>query len=62
MAQSYINENAINLRDATINMAFALDNQRRLFTLDNVGFEQYLTTQAKGRGMLGAFVIGPDGS
>ena len=32
VAESYINENAINLRDATINMAFALDSQRRLYS------------------------------
>ena len=62
VAESYINENAINLRDATINMAFALDSQRRLYNLDRAGFSRYLTQQARGRGMLGAFVIRPDGS
>ncbi|MFZ2102537.1 MAG: PAS domain-containing sensor histidine kinase [Oricola sp.] len=62
IAESYINENAINLRDATINMAFAVDNQRRLFSLDREGFKQFLTQQARGRGMLGAFVIRPDGT
>jgi two-component system nitrogen regulation sensor histidine kinase NtrY len=62
VAESYINENAINLRDATINMAFALDSQRRLYSLDPVGFRQFLTQQARGRGMLGAFVIRPDGT
>ena len=62
VAQSYINENAINLRDATINMAYALDSQRRLYSLDREGFRQFLTQQARGRGMLGAFVIRPDGT
>jgi two-component system, NtrC family, nitrogen regulation sensor histidine kinase NtrY len=62
VAESYINENAINLRDATINMAFALDSQRRLYSLDRLGFRQFMTQQAKGRGMLGAFVIRPDGT
>ncbi|MCI5075913.1 PAS domain-containing sensor histidine kinase [Oricola sp.] len=61
VAESYIKENAVNLRDATINMAFALDSQRRLYSLDQNGFRQYLTQQAKGRGMLGASVIRPDG-
>jgi len=62
VAESYINENAINLRDATINMAYAVDSQRRLYSLDQVGFRHFLTQQAKGRGMLGAFVIRPDGT
>ncbi|GAB4353211.1 MAG: PAS domain-containing sensor histidine kinase [Oricola sp.] len=62
VAQSYINENAINLRDATINMAFALDSQRRLYSLDREGFRRFLTQQARGRGMLGASVIRPDGT
>jgi two-component system nitrogen regulation sensor histidine kinase NtrY len=62
VAESYINENAINLRDATINMAFALDNQRRLYSLDREGFRRFLTQQARGRGMLGASVIRPDGT
>jgi two-component system nitrogen regulation sensor histidine kinase NtrY len=62
VAESYINENAINLRDASINMAFSLDNQVRLFRLDQRGFRNFLTQQAKGRGMLGASVIRPDGT
>ncbi|MEL6920829.1 MAG: PAS domain-containing sensor histidine kinase [Pseudomonadota bacterium] len=62
VAQSYINENAVNLRDATINMAFALDQQRRLFNLDRNGFRQFLTQQARGRGMVGASVLRTDGS
>ena len=62
VAESYLNENAINLRDATINMAFALDSQRILFDLDRNGFRQVLTQQARGRGMLGASVVRPDGS
>ena len=62
VAQSYINENAVNLRDATINMAFALDQQRRLFNLDRNGFRLFVTQQARGRGMRGASVIGLDGN
>lgn len=62
VAESYINENAINLRDASINMAFSMDNQSRLFRLDQRGFRDYLTQQAKGRGMLGASIIRPDGA
>lgn len=62
VAQSYINENAVNLRDASINMAFSLDSRRSLFRLDQRGFRNFLTQQARGRGMLGASVIRPDGS
>ncbi len=62
VAESYVNENAINLRDATINMAFALDSQRILFNLDRTGFRRFLTQQAIGRGMLGAAVLRPDGT
>ena len=62
VAQSYINENAVNLRDASINMAFSLDSRRSLFRLDQRGFRSFLTQQARGRGMLGASVIRPNGS
>ncbi len=62
VAESYLNENAVNLRDATINMAYALDAQRFVFNLDRNGFRQILTQQARGRGMLGASVVRPDGS
>ncbi|MDZ7824416.1 MAG: hypothetical protein U5K75_10540 [Ahrensia sp.] len=62
VAQSYVNENAVNLRDASINMAFALDTQRVLFRLDRTGFRTFLTQQALGRGMLGASVIRADGT
>ncbi|MGB7431587.1 MAG: PAS domain-containing sensor histidine kinase [Ahrensia sp.] len=61
VTEAYINENAINLRDATINTALALDQQRVLFSLDRTGFRQFLTQQARGRGFLGAFVMRPDG-
>jgi len=62
VAESYVNEAAVNLRDSTINMAFALDQRRTLFNLDRNGFRLLLTQQARGRGMLGASVIRPDGS
>lgn len=62
VAESYVNETAVNLRDSTINMAFALDSQRRLFNLDRTGFRRFLTQQALGRALLGASVVRPDGS
>lgn len=62
VAESYVNETAVNLRDSTINMALALDSQRIVFNLDRTGFRRFLTQQALGRGLLGASVIRPDGS
>lgn len=62
VTEAYINENAINLRDATINTAFALDQQRVMFALDRTGFRQFLTQQARGRGFLGAFIMRLDGT
>lgn len=62
VTQAYVSENAINLRDATINMAFALDQQRVMFSLDRTGFRQFMTQQARGRGMLGAFLMREDGT
>lgn len=60
VTEAYINENAINLRDATINMAFALDQNRVVFSVDRNGFRELLTQQARGRGMLGAFLLRAD--
>ena len=62
VAESYVNEAAVNLRDSTLNMAFALDQRRAQFNLDRNGFRRFLTQQTRGRGLLGASVIRPDGS
>lgn len=62
VAESYVNETAVNLRNATINMALALDSQRSLFNLDRTGFRRYLTQQARVRSLVGASVVRPDGS
>ena len=62
VAQAYVLENARFLQGQTVSMANDLDNARSLFSLDRIGFEQFMTRQAIGRGLLGAFLVRPDGS
>ncbi len=62
VAQAYMLENASYLQGQTISMANDLDRNRALFYLDRTGFVHLLTRQAKGRGMLGAFIVREDGS
>tara|TARA_R110002020_G_scaffold48855_11_gene139587 strand:+ start:12815 stop:15148 length:2334 start_codon:yes stop_codon:yes gene_type:complete len=62
VAQAYVLENARFLQGQTVSMANDLDNARSLYTLDRVGFEQFMTRQAVGRGLLGAFLVRQDGS
>lgn len=62
VAQAYMLENASYLQGQTISMANDLDRNRALFFLDRTGFVQLMTRQAKGRGMLGAFLVRQDGS
>lgn len=62
VAQAYVLENARFLQGQTVSMANDLDNARSLYTLDRVGFAQFMTRQAIGRGLLGAFLVRQDGS
>ncbi|MBC7280462.1 PAS domain-containing sensor histidine kinase [Hoeflea sp.] len=62
VAQAYVLENARFLQGQTLSMANDLDNARSLYSLDRVGFEQFMTRQAIGRGLLGAFLVREDGS
>lgn len=62
VAEAYVLENARFLQGQTVTMANDLDNARTLFSLDRIGFTQFLTRQAIGRGMLGAFLVRADGS
>jgi two-component system, NtrC family, nitrogen regulation sensor histidine kinase NtrY len=62
VAEAYVMENARYLQGQTVSMATDLDNARTLYSLDRAGFELLLTRQAIGRGLLGAFLIRPDGS
>jgi two-component system nitrogen regulation sensor histidine kinase NtrY len=62
VAEAYVLENARFLQGQTVSMANDLDNARSLYSLDRVGFTQFMTRQATGRGLLGAFLVRKDGS
>ncbi|MBP1850041.1 sensor histidine kinase NtrY-like [Rhizobium halophytocola] len=62
VAQAYMLENASYLQGQTISMANDLERNRALYYLDRTGFVDLLTRQAKGRGLLGAFLVRSDGS
>jgi two-component system nitrogen regulation sensor histidine kinase NtrY len=62
VAQAYVLENASYLQGQTASMANDLDRNRQLYSLDRTGFVELMTRQARGRGMLGAFLIRSDGS
>ncbi|QLF70411.1 PAS domain-containing sensor histidine kinase [Peteryoungia desertarenae] len=62
VAQAYMLENASYLQGQTISMANDLERNRSLYFLDRNGFIQLMTRQARGRGMLGAFLVRQDGS
>ncbi len=62
VAQAYMLENASYLQGQTISMANDLERNRALFYLDRNGFVELMTRQARGRGMLGAFLVREDGS
>src|SRR5690606_36478300 len=61
-AQAYMMENASYLQGQTISMANDLERNRALYFLDRKGFVELMTRQARGRGMLGAFLVRQDGS
>lgn len=62
VAQAYLNDNASYLLGQTVSMGNDLERNRQLFALDRAGFEQLLTRQTKGRGLLAAFLMNSDGS
>jgi two-component system, NtrC family, nitrogen regulation sensor histidine kinase NtrY len=62
VAEAYVMENARYLQGQTVSMANDLDNARSLYSLDRSGFELLMTRQATGRGLLGAFLVRPDGT
>lgn len=62
IAQAYMLENASYLQGQTVSMANDLERNRALYYLDRTGFVELLTRQAKGRGLLGAFLVRQDGS
>lgn len=62
IAEAYVNENARNLQGTTLSMAYDLDANRTLYTLDRTGFRVLLSRQAQGRGLDHAAIVRSDGS
>ncbi|MDO1583896.1 sensor histidine kinase NtrY-like [Rhizobium oryzicola] len=62
VAQAYMLENASYLQGQTVSMANDLERNRAMFYLDRTGFVELMTRQARGRGMLGAFLVREDGA
>ncbi|WP_137128883.1 PAS domain-containing sensor histidine kinase [Rhizobium sp. FY34] len=62
VAQAYMLENASYLQGQTVSMANDLERNRATFYLDRTGFVDLMTRQARGRGMLGAFLVREDGA
>ncbi|NLS16027.1 PAS domain-containing sensor histidine kinase [Rhizobium sp. P40RR-XXII] len=62
VAQAYLMENASYLQGQTVSMANDLERNRSLFSLDRTGFADLMTRQARGRGLLGAFLVRRDGT
>jgi two-component system nitrogen regulation sensor histidine kinase NtrY len=62
IGQAYMMENASYLQGQTISMANDLERNRVLYNLDRTGFAELMTRQARGRGLLGAFLVESDGT
>ncbi|NNH33555.1 PAS domain-containing sensor histidine kinase, partial [Rhizobium sp. SEMIA 4085] len=62
IGQAYMMENASYLQGQTISMANDLERNRELYNLDRTGFGELMTRQARGRGLLGAFLVESDGT
>ncbi len=61
VAKAYMLENASYLQGQTVSMANDLERNRAMFYLDRTGFVDLMTRQARGRGLLGAFLVRDDG-
>jgi len=61
VARAYMLENASYLQGQTVSMANDLERNRAMYYLDRTGFVELMTRQARGRGMLGAFLVKDDG-
>ncbi len=61
VARAYMMENASYLQGQTVSMSNDLERNRAMFYLDRTGFVELMTRQARGRGMLGAFLVQEDG-
>ncbi len=61
LTTAYIRETALNLQSTSYSMLQDLDAQRTLYSLDRGGFIELMTLQARGRGLLGAFLVRQSG-
>ncbi len=61
VGQAYMMENASYLQGQTVSMANDLERNRTLYNLDRTGFAELMTRQARGRGLLGAFLVESNG-
>jgi two-component system nitrogen regulation sensor histidine kinase NtrY len=62
VADAYVSEHAASIRGEILAMAFDIGRAKPLFDTDREQFRQFLTAQAKGRGLSAAIMINPDGS
>jgi len=62
VADAYVSEHAASIRGEILAMAFDIGRAKPLFDKDREQFRQFLTAQAKGRGLSAAIMIRPDGS
>lgn len=61
VARAFMRDNASYLQGQTRSMANDLERNRLMYHLDRTGFVDLMTQQARGRGMLGAFLVNEDG-
>ncbi len=60
VAESYVKEATTTLNAHTVNMGIFLNRNRALFNLDQQGFRNIMTGQAKARGLAGASIVRQD--
>ncbi len=62
VADAYVTDHAQIIRGEILAMAYDLARAKPLFDQNREQFRQFLTTQAKGRGLSAAIIIKPDGT
>ena len=62
VAESYVKEATTTLNAHTVNMGIFLNRNKALFNLDQQGFQNIMTGQAKARGLAGASIVRQDAS
>ena len=62
IAEAYVIENARNLQGTTLSMAYTLDANRSLYSLDRTGFRTLLSQETRGRALAHAALIRSDAS